>query len=193
LTPDFAFPEASTRARLLQQCVLPVAHDTGIPFALMIGVRRSVNPGLRLASDGTGRADVSAVDALCRQFPENRFLVTMLSRENQHELTVTTRKHPNLMLFGCWWFLNNPSLIDELTRMRMEMLGLSFVPQHSDARVLDQLIYKWSHSRAIIADVLADKYADLAAGGWKITEADIRRDAADLLANNFDRFSKRGN
>ena len=41
-------------------------------------------------------------------------------------------------LLGCWWFVNNPSLIDEITRMRMELLGTSFIPQHSDARILDQ-------------------------------------------------------
>ncbi|GMV98717.1 MAG: glucuronate isomerase [Phycisphaerae bacterium] len=192
LPPEFMFPEDSTRGVILERCVLPVAREAGIPFAMMIGVRRQVNPALRLAGDGEGRACVAAVDALCRRFPENRFLVTMLSRENQHELAVSTRKHPNLMLFGCWWFMNNPSLIDELTRMRMELLGLSFVPQHSDARVLDQLIYKWAHSRALIAEVLADKYIDLAAAGWNVTEADIRRDVGDLLANNFDRFAKRG-
>ena len=32
--------------------------------------------------------------------------------------------------------LNNPSLVEEITRMRMELLGTSFIPQHSDARVL---------------------------------------------------------
>ncbi|HSW44214.1 MAG TPA: glucuronate isomerase, partial [Phycisphaerae bacterium] len=98
------------------------------------------------------------------------------------------RKHPNLMIFGCWWFINNPLLIEEVTRMRLEMLGLSFIPQHSDARVLEQVIYKWSHSREIVADVLADKYADLARTGWTVTEADIRRDVALLLGGNFERF-----
>lgn len=192
LPPDFRFPEDSARGVLIERCVLPVAREARIPFALMIGVKRRVNPALRLASDGVGRAEVACVDALCRQHPENRFLVTMLARENQHELVVSARKHHNLMLFGCWWFLNNPSLIEEMTRMRMEMLGLSFVPQHSDARVLDQLIYKWAHSRAVIADVLADKYADLHETGWQVTEADIRRDVADLLGDNFDRFSRGG-
>ena len=91
----------------------------------------------------------------------------MLARENQHELCVAARKFGNLMVFGCWWFLNNPSLIEEIERMRFELLGTSFIPQHSDARVLDQLIYKWDHSRRIIGKVLADKYADLAETGWQ--------------------------
>ena len=86
--------------------------------------------------------------------------VTFLARENQHEAAVAARKFGNLMLFGCWWFVNNPSLIDEITRMRVELLGTSFIPQHSDARVLDQLIYKWDHSRKIVAKVLTDKFAE---------------------------------
>jgi hypothetical protein len=60
--------------------------------------------------------------------------------------------------------------------MRVELLGTSFIPQHSDARVLEQLIYKWDHSRTIIGRVLGDKYADLANSGWNASEAEIRRD-----------------
>jgi hypothetical protein len=101
---------------------------------------------------------------------------------------VAARKFRNLMPFGCWWFLNNPSLIEEMTRMRVELLGGSFIPQHSDARILDQLVYKWDHSRKIIGKVLADKYADLAATGWQVSESEIRRDIANLYGGNFESF-----
>ena len=155
---------------------------------MMIGVNKLVNYKLGDAGDSVGKSDIRAVEYLCDKYPDNKFLVTMLARENQHELAVTARKFRNLLVFGCWWFLNNPSLVEEITRMRLELLGLSFVPQHSDARVLDQLIYKWDHSKKIIARVLTDKYADLLATGWTATEAEIRRDAADLLGGNFWRF-----
>src|SRR5204863_2265814 len=108
--------------------------------------------------------------------PSNRFFLTMLSRENQHEMAVAARKFGNLMIFGCWWFVNNPSLIEEITRMRIELLGTSFIPQHSDARVMDQLIYKWDHSRKAIGKVLIDKYRDLVDTGWRVTSDDITRD-----------------
>ncbi len=188
LPPDFAYPDGSARSRVIRDCVLPVARQAGIPFAMMIGVNKRVNPGLRLAGDGVEPADVRAVERLCRNFPDNRFLVTMLSRENQHQLCVSARKFGNLMPFGCWWFLNNPSLVEEITRMRTELLGLSYIPQHSDARVLDQLLYKWTHSRRIIAKVLSDKYADLAATGWPVKSADIERDVRNLFGGNFQRF-----
>ena len=121
---------------------------------------------------------------------DRRFFVTMLSRENQHELTVLARKFRNLMVFGCWWFLNNPSLVEEITEMRCEMLGTAFIPQHSDARVLDQLIYKWDHSRRVIARVLYRKYEDLFDTGWRMEPHEIERDVSDLLDRNFWKFVK---
>jgi hypothetical protein len=115
----------------------------------------------------------------------------MLARENQHELCVAARKFPNLLVFGCWWFLNNPSLVEEVTRMRLELLGLSVIPQHSDARVLDQLIYKWEHTKAVITEVLIDKYADLSATGWRVSEEEVRRDVTMLFGGNFWAFLKK--
>ena len=115
----------------------------------------------------------------------------MLARENQHELCVAARKFGNLMVFGCWWFLNNPSLIEEIERMRIELLGTSFIPQHSDARMLDQLIYKWDHSRRIIAKVLADKYAETLDTGRRVYESDITRDVRLMFRDNFLEFVSR--
>ena len=117
--------------------------------------------------------------------------MTVLSRENQHELCVIARKFRNLHIFGCWWFTNIPSVIEEMTRMRLELLGLSVTPQHSDARVLDQILYKWEHSRRVIAKVLVDKYADLAATGWEPTPAEIARDVKDLFGGAFEAFCAR--
>ena len=179
LPPEFRASE------ILEKVVLPVCEERNIPFATMIGSRRGVNPELRDAADTGGLASVEAVTSLCQRFPNNRFFVTMLARENQHELAVAARKFGNLMPFGCWWFLNNPSLIDEITRMRIELLGTSMIPQHSDARVLDQLIYKWDHSRTAIGRVLTEKYSDLLAAGWPLTEVEIERDAAQFLKGNF--------
>jgi len=117
---------------------------------------------------------------------QNRFFCTMLARENQHELAVAARKFGNLMIFGCWWWLNNPSLVEEITRMRVELLGTTFIPQHSDARVLEQLVYKWEHSRAIIGKVLADQFESLARSGRRISGKDISRDVNAIFSGNVD-------
>jgi hypothetical protein len=112
----------------------------------------------------------------------------VLARENQHELCVLARKFRNLHIFGCWWFTNVPEIINEMTRMRLELIGLSVTPQHSDARVLDQVIYKWTHSRRIIAQILVEKYADLAHTGWQISREEVQRDVKDLFGGAFERF-----
>jgi hypothetical protein len=173
---------------MLERVVLPVAAEFGLPFAMMIGSTLQVNPSLRTAGDTVELSDVASLVRLLRAYPQNKFLVTMLARENQHELCVAARKFRNLMIFGCWWFLNNPSLVDEITRMRVELLGTSMIPQHSDARVLEQIVYKWDHSRQIIADVLVEKYRDLAATGWKVSQAEVERDVKLFYQDNFKNF-----
>lgn len=188
LPPDFAYPDKSHCAQLIEKAILPHCADHGLPFALMLGVKRGVNPALRLAGDGVGRSDLRALENLCAGHPKNRFLATILSRENQHEACVIARKFRNLHLFGCWWFTNIPEVIGEMTSMRLELLGTSFTPQHSDARVLDQIIYKWRHTREILARVLAAKHGDLAEAGWPVTKEAIQRDARLLLGGAFAEF-----
>jgi hypothetical protein len=187
LPPEFHYggpDDRSVSAIVLRQIVMPVLEEAGLPFAMMIGSIKFLNPELGLAGDMVGPFDLSSLARICLEFPRNQFLVTVLARENQHDLCVLARKFGNLMIFGCWWWLNNPSLVEEITRMRVELLGTSFIPQHSDARVLEQLAYKWDHSRTIIGRVLADKYDDLAAAGWVASEAEIRRDVKLMLDGN---------
>ena len=191
--PDtFQFPEDTIHSKMLAEAVIPSCRDFDLPVSLMIGVRRQVNPRLHLAGDAVGRADLRALENLCRTFPHNRFLVSVLSRENQHELCVYARKFNNLMPFGCWWFLNNPSIVEEITRERIEMLGASFIPQHSDARVLEQLIYKWRNTRTILAHILTRTYRLLFNDGRGIRRQDIQRDITRLFRTNFEKWTHLG-
>ncbi len=98
------------------------------------------------------------------------------------------RKFSNLMPFGCWWFLNNPSIVEEITRERIELLGTSFIPQHSDARVLEQVLYKWRNTRATMAQVLGNSYKLLARDGRGVTRQNIQRDVNRLFRGNFETF-----
>lgn len=196
LPPEWRFPAGDGESewagqRILEEAILPVCRERGLPWAMMIGSRRAVNPELRGAGDMGGHADIQGLVRLCRHHPQNKFLVTMLSRENQHELVVTARKFGNLMVFGCWWFVNNPSIVTEITAERFEMLGTSFIPQHSDARILDQLLYKWDNSRAVVGRVLAEKYADLVRAGWRLTREQVDRDVRHLFHDNFLEFLER--
>lgn len=181
LPPDFAYLSTDSISLMMGNVVYPTARELQIPSAMMIGVTRQVNPVLKDGGDSLGKWDIANLERIARDWPDVDFLITLLSRENQHELCVTGRKFPNVHPFGCWWFLNNPSIIREITAERLELLGTSFVPQHSDARILDQLLYKWTHAIQVIAPVFVEKYESLRAAGWPLTQADIQRDISTMF------------
>jgi len=176
-------------ARVLDEVILPLARETGLPLALMIGVRRQVNPEFGLAGDGVGATDIASVAALAAKNPDVKFLVTTLARGDQHELAVTARKFANLHVFGCWWFCNQSSIIREMTTLRVELLGTAFTANHSDARVLDQLLYKWPTTRKIVGDVLTEKFTELFATGWRQTAPEIATTTRHLLGASFKNFT----
>jgi len=188
LAPDFSYPDDGECAQLIEKAVLPHCREFNLPFAVMPGVRRALNPSLRLAGDGVGSSNLEALQNMLAAHPRNKFLCTILARENQHELCVLARKFRNLHIFGCWWFTNIPLLIDEITRMRLELLGLSFTAQHSDARVLDQIIYKWEHSRSIISKALMEKYNAIASSGWEPNHEEMERDVRALFGGSYREF-----
>ena len=86
LPPDFQFPEDSARGKIIETCVLAVSREFNVPFnvpfVLIIGVKRAVNPQLGLAGDGMGKADLTSLEHLLCKHPDNKFLATLLSREN---------------------------------------------------------------------------------------------------------------
>lgn len=174
----------------LTQVLMPVCEELDLPLALKVGAHRGLNPELKAAGDGiVAFADAAILARLCRRFPNVRFLVTFLSRNNQHEACVLASKFRNLHLYGCWWYCNNPSIIEEISTMRIELLGTAFTAQHSDARVLDQLLYKWSHSRAVIAKVLSKELIKLICSGCKgITRRQVRRDVRRLFRSSYEEF-----
>ena len=176
----------------LSEVLMKVCEERDLPLALKIGAHRGVNAELQQAGDGVvAFADGGVLGRLCSRFPKVRFLATFLSMNNQHEACVLASKFSNLHIYGCWWFCNNPSMIETVTKMRVEMLGTAFTAQHSDARVMDQLVYKWSHSRAVIAAVLAKEYHKVIESGWTPTRGEIRRDVERLFGGSYEEFMRK--
>lgn len=180
-------------SELLEKVVAPVCEELSLPIALKLGAWRGMSPDLDpcCGGDGVASADLASLQALCAKFPKVKFLVTVLSRANQHELTVVVQKTRNLHLYGCWWYCNNPSIIEELTKMRTEMLGTAYTAQHSDCRVLEQLLYKWDHSRQIIGEALVPYYLRLLRRGWRLTRDELKRDVQLLLGGSYEAFMAR--
>ena len=155
-----------------------------LPLSLLLGVKRQVNKEFFLAGDGIDRIDLSYLSKLCNKYPKNKFLCSCLSLNDQHELTVLGRKHSNMRIFGFWWFMNQPTLIEMIMNLRIELLGFNFIPQHSDARVTDQLIYKWSHFKVVLNKILFSHYSELILRGFKMSEEKIITDVNKLLSKN---------
>ena len=168
--------------------ILVWLENKNLPLSLMLGVKRAVNKDFGLAGDGIGDINLKELSNLCNLFPNNKFLVTCLSLNDQHELTVLARKHPNLRIFGFWWFMNQPTIIKQILKMRIDMLGFSFIPQHSDARVSDQLIYKWSHFKKILHPILLEYYQKLLDKNFPISENILQRDIDNLLSGNAKKY-----
>ena len=176
----------------LSEVLMKVCEERDLPLALKIGAHRGINAKLRQAGDGVvAFADGNVLARLCSRFPKVRFLATFLSMNNQHEACVLASKFRNLHIYGCWWYCNVPSLIESITTLRVEMLGTSFTAQHSDARVLDQLVYKWAHSRAVIARVLSKEYSKMIESGWSPTRREVRRDIVRLFGGSYEEFMKK--
>ena len=186
-----AEPNAAT---LLEHVVVPIAIELNLPIAMKLGAHRAVNPPLRFGGDGVvreGGGSVQVLRTLVVTFPKVKWLATFLSRVNQHEACVLANKFGNLHLYGCWWYCNNPSIIEEITEMRMELLGTAFTCQHSDSRVLDQLVYKWQHSRTVIGTVIARKFRDLIEAGWPVSRAQIKHEVHMLFGGSYEHFMRK--
>ena len=55
LPPDFAYPDESPRSKVIDECLIPLLSERNIPFAMMIGVKRQVNPACGWRATGLGR------------------------------------------------------------------------------------------------------------------------------------------
>ena len=74
--------------------------------------------------------------------------------------------------------------------MRMEMLGTNFTAQHSDARVLEQLIYKWKHAREAISEGVITQHKKLLQGGWRVTRGDVVEEVWSLMGGSYKEFTE---
>jgi len=175
-------------SELLEKVLIPVAIQRQLPIALKIGAHRQVNPDLKAGGDGVVTVDLSDLQTLLQRYPHVKFLATLLSKTNQHEACVLANKFRNLHIYGCWWYCNLPSIIREVTSMRVELLGFAFTAQHSDARVLEHLIYKWDHARVVIADVLVENFSKLVETGWEPNEIQIKREVERVLGGAYNEF-----
>ena len=173
---------SSQEGAILHHAVLPALRELNLPFFMMPGPIRQLQPAWRDAGDGVGLSDMFPYQQLVRRHPDNAFFITPLHNANQYDASVLSCHNDNVMAIGHWWFNYHPGLVEQDLRMRLEMTGDRFIPFNSDARVLENLIPKWRRFRQILARVLGEKYQDLHDAGRTVTRAGI----AETLRTLFD-------
>lgn len=163
------------RNQLFFDDFLPLLRQSKTPMMLLIGVKRQVNKLYKDAGDSIGTFNFNNLEKILIKFPNNNFLVSCLDYRDQFKMNVLARKFQNLKIVGFWWFNNNESVIENLLKQRFELLGDSFILQHSDARIVDQLVYKWLDFKSIYIKVMVEKYHKLLSLGYKIKTIDLEK------------------
>jgi len=155
----------------------------------MIGVRRQVNREFRLAGDAVGRADLRALENICRDYAENRFLVSCSEPGKSARALRICAKVQQSDALWVLVVLEQSFHREEITRERIELLGTSFIPQHSDAGCWEQVLYKWRNTRATMSTILANSYKLLARDGRGVTRQIVQRDVNRLFRGNFEKWT----
>jgi hypothetical protein len=108
---DEEVPEGARATELIDKVLIPVAHERRLALALKVGAKRGLNPELNRCGGGDGveTTNLDFIADLARMNPLLKLLVTVLSRDNQHELAVTASRFRNVHAYGVWWYCNSPS------------------------------------------------------------------------------------
>lgn len=116
------------------------------PLWIMLGVKRGVTPYMDLGGDSIGECDILKLVEFANHHPDLKIPFSILDPSKIHEAIVASRVTPNLFFSGHWWFNNIPSSIKHNMQTAVELVGYeNFIHYYSDARVVDQLLYKWKH------------------------------------------------
>lgn len=158
--PVLQQPEA---AQMLRNVVLAMCVRRAV------AVQCTVKPG--------GLNDLAT---LCQEYPGLRFLARVESFDEEASLALLGSRFPNLLIYG-WPRPGNHAL----TLSRVQSQGLTFVPQPSGARVLEELISRWTLFKPVAVDLLASHYASLEDMGYRVDPDLIEKDLRDLLGQRF--------
>ena len=135
--------------------LMPWLEEKNLPLWIMYGVKRNTNKALGMAGDGIDYGNcMTSIEKLCAAYPSNKIYLSVLEPAKNHQAVVLSRKFPNLIICGNWWFSNNASNIESNLQERFELLGERHMLYFSDARVIEQILYKTSFYKQCLANAL---------------------------------------
>jgi glucuronate isomerase len=161
--------------------------DFGLPFDLMIGVRRGVyESGVYQGQDlFDQRTSLDLYRRLFNDKPRVIFPVSVLTHSQNQELASFAWIFPNVVTSGHWWYANIPAYIEADTRARLEAVpATKQIGYYSDAYKLEFVLPKFNMYRRCLARVLASDF--VLARGWSETRAvELAR---QILRGNVERI-----
>lgn len=168
--------ERSQRIRqVLSEVIIPVARERKLPVFLMPYVRRGLNANFRNAGDCVERGEINDLIEFISCTPDVVFAVTPLDENDNYPLSFAARALPNLRIWGHWWGNLNPVLIEQQLRLRMQMNGYVHFGVNSDARIRDQLLFKWPRYFRAQKKVLVEEALDqIESTGFPVTIETLR-------------------
>lgn len=143
---------------LADQC-----EEHGLPFDLMIGVRRGVyEAGVYQGQDlFDQRTSLAQFARLFNDKSHVTFPVSVLTHGQNQELASFAWIFPNVVTSGHWWYSNIPVYIEADTRARLEAVPQSKqIGYYSDAYKLEFILPKFNMYRRSLARVLAETFVE---------------------------------
>lgn len=162
-------------------------EEFGLPFDLMIGVRRGVyEAGVPQGRDlFDQRTSLYDYRRLFNEKSNVVFPVSVLSHAQNQELAAYAWIFPNVVTNGHWWYANIPAFIEVDARARLEAVPASKqIAYYSDAYKLEFVLPKFNMYRRCLARVLAEDF--VTARRWSEERAvDLAR---TILRGNVERI-----
>ena len=159
--------DRATIAAHLFWSVAGICGARGLPFDLMIGVRRGVYPGGVFQGQDLldGRLSLADYAPLFNAFPGVTFPVSVLSRPLNHELVAFAWIFPNVLPFGHWWYANTPATIEADLEQRLEAVPRTkLLGYYSDMYKVEFGYPKFAMYRRVLSRVLARRFVE--ERGW---------------------------
>ena len=185
---DLSASEMWDVSSFAMNCALGLAEEHGLPFQLMVGVRRPV-VGASPPDYAIAGFETKSLVSLCplfHRFGGVNFDVFLANRVQSHELTVIAKNYPNVHVSGYWWYTFYPDIIKQFLRERLQMLPINKIGGFfSDAYVVEWTYAKASMVRLQLAQVLAKMVQE----GY-YTEELAKSLAVDLLTRNPEKLYK---
>ncbi|MEM2935814.1 MAG: hypothetical protein QW231_01395 [Candidatus Bathyarchaeia archaeon] len=178
--------EKQTVSSFALNCILSLAEEQGLPFQVMLGVRRPV-PGASPPDYAISGFEPRMIASLCplfRDFSGVKFDIFLANRVMSHELTVVAKNYPNVHVSGYWWYAFYPTIIKEFLRERLQMLPRNKV----NGFFSDAYVVEWSYAKASLVRLqIATVLTEMVGEGY-YTEELAKELAVDLLARNPEKF-----